>query len=132
MFKFKNIDSFTAGRFERMGMLKGKRWYTGMQKTSDGENEFSLVLFKPKRKEHGDKKVFCANHYGELVGYLLALGSRTPACKVELAHLSRYYENIHKERNNGTPEEKDGCISYSHLERGELLHHGKLVVDEYI
>ncbi len=132
MFKFKNIDSFTAGRFERMGMLKGKRWYTGMQKTADGENEFSLVLFKPKRKEHGDKKIFCANHYGEVVGYLLALGSRTPACKVELAHLSNYYENIHKERNNGTPEEKDGCISYSHLERGELLHHGKLVVDDYI
>ncbi len=132
MFKFKNIDSFTAGRFERMGMLKGKRWYTGMQKTPEGENEFSLVLFKPKRKEHGDKKVFCANHYGEAVGYLLALGSRTPACKVELAHLSCYYENIHKERNNGTPEPKDGCISYSHLERGELLHHGKLVIDDYI
>ena len=132
MFKFKNIDSFTAGRFERIGMLKGKRWYTGMQQTPEGENEFSLVLFKPKRKEHGDKKVFCANHYGELAGYLLALGSRTPACKVELAHLSCYYENIHKERNNGTPEEKDGCISYSHLERGELLHHGKLVVDDYV
>lgn len=131
MFKFKNIDSFVAGRFERMGMLKGKRWYTGMQKKADGEDEFSLVLFKPKRKEHGDKKVFCANHYGEVVGYLLALGSRTPACKVELAHLSRYYENIHKERNNGTPEEKDGCISYSHLERGEMLHHGKLVIDDY-
>lgn len=132
MFKFKNIDSFTAGRFERMGMLKGKRWYTGMQKNADGEGEFSLVLFKPKRKEYGDKKVFCANHYGEVVGYLLALGSRTSACKVELAHLSCYYENIHKERNNGTPEPKDGCISYSHLERGELLHHGKLVVDDYI
>lgn len=132
MFKFKNIDSFVAGRFERMGMLKGKRWYTGMQKKAEGEDEFSLVLFKPKRKEHGDKKVFCANHYGEVVGYLLALGSRTSACKVELAHLSCYYENIHKERNNGTPEPKDGCISYSHLERGELLHHGKLVVDDYI
>ena len=132
MFKFKNIDSFTAGRFERMGMLKGKRWYTGVQKTDENENEISLVLFKPKRKEYGDKKVFCANHYGEFVGYLLALGSRTPACKVELAHLSCYYENIHKERNNGTPEEKDGCISYSHLEKGEILHHGKLVVDEYL
>ena len=132
MFKFKNIDSFTAGRFERMGMLKGKRWYTGIQQTPEGEKEFSLVLFKPKRKEHGDKKVFCANHYGEVVGYLLALGSRTPACKVELAHLSCYYENIHKERNNGTPEEKDGCISYSHLERGEILHHGKLVIDDYV
>ena len=132
MFKFKNIDSFTAGRFERMGMLKGKRWYTGLKKNADGENEFSLVLFKPKRKEHGDKKVFCANHYGEVVGYLLALGSRTPACKVELARLSCYYENIHKERNNGTPEVKDGCISYSHLEKAEILHHGKLVIDEYV
>lgn len=132
MFKFKNIDSFTAGRFERMGMLKGKRWYTGIQEINENEHEFSLVLFKPKRKEHGDKKVFCGNHYGEFVGYLLALGSRTHACKVELAHLSSYYENIHKERNNGTPESKDGCISYSHLERGEILHHGKLVVDEYL
>ena len=132
MFKFKNIDSFVAGRFERMGMLKGKRWYTGVQQTPEGENEFSLVLFKPKRKEHGDKKVFCANHYGEAAGYFLALGSRTHACKVELAHLSCYYENIHKERNNGTPEEKDGCISYSYLERGEILHHGKVVVDDYL
>ena len=131
MFKFKNIDGFTPGRFERMGMLKGKRWYTGMQKTDDGENEFSLVLFKPKRKEYGDKKIFCANHYGEFVGYLLAIGSRTPACKVELAKLSKYYENIHKERNNGTPEQKDGCISYSHLEKGQMLHHGKVVVDDY-
>ena len=52
MFKFKNIDSFTAGRFERMGMLKGKRWYTGIQEISEDEHEFSLVLFKPKRKEH--------------------------------------------------------------------------------
>ena len=132
MFKFKNIDSFTAGRFERMGMLRGKRWYTGIQEVNENERAVSLVLFKPKRKEHGDKKVFCANHYGEVAGYLLALGSRTPACKVELAHLSRYYENIHKERNNGTPEEKDGCITYSHLEAGEILHHGKLVVDEYL
>ena len=132
MFKFKNIDSFTPGRFERMGMLKGKRWYTGLQEIDENNREYALVLFKPKRKEHGDKKVFCANHYGEFIGYLLSLGSRTPACKVELAHLSEYYENIHKERNNGTPEEKDGCISYSHQEKGQILHHGKLVIDEYL
>lgn len=132
MFKFRNIDSYTPGRFERMGMLKGKRWYTGFQNVDEESKELSLVLFKPKRKEHGDKKVFCANHYGELVGYLLALGSRTPACKVELAHLSSYYENIHKERNNGTPESRDGCISYCQLERGQFLHHGKLVVDDYV
>ena len=115
-----------------MGMLKGKRWYTGLQDSDENSKEYALVLFKPKRKEHGDKKVFCANHYGEFLGYLLSLGSRTPACKVELAHLSEYYENIHKERNNGTPEEKDGCISYSQLERGQMLHHGKLIVDEYL
>ena len=132
MFKFRNIDSFTPGRFERMGMLKGKRWYTGLENADENSKEYALVLFKPKRKEHGDKKVFCANHYGEFIGYLLSLGSRTPACKVELAHLSTYYENIHKERNNGTPEEKDGCISYSQLERGQILHHGKLVIDEYL
>lgn len=132
MFKFRNIDSFTPGRFERMGMLKGKRWYTGLQETDENTKECVLVLFKPKRKEHGDKKVFCANHYGEFVGYLLSLGSKTQACKVELAHRSEYYENIHKERNNGTPEEKDGCISYSELERGQILHHGKLVVDEFL
>lgn len=131
MFKFRNIDSFTAGRFERMGMLKGKRWYIN---TEDLDEDFRAVsvLFKPKRKEYGDKKVYCANHYGELVGYLLAIGSRTQSCKVELAHLSKYYENIHKERNSGTPEAKDGCIIYSHLERTQMLEHGKVCVDNYI
>lgn len=132
MFKFRNIDGFTPGRFERMGMLKGKRWYTH---TEDGEQLFSNIvsgLFKPKRKEFGDKKVYCANHYGELVGYLLALGSRTPSCKVELAHLSKYYENIHKQRNHGSSEPKDGCIIYSHLENNQVLEHGKLVIDGYI
>lgn len=131
MFEFRNIDSFAAGRFERMGMLKGKRWYINTEDFDEDLGNVS-VLFKPKRKEYGDKKVYCANHYGELLGYLLAIGSRTPACKVELAHLSRYYENIHKERNNGTPEPKDGCITYCQLERGQILHHGKLVVDNYL
>lgn len=131
MFKFRNIDGFAPGRFERMGMLKGKRWYTNTQDTDELTGN-TLVLFKPKRKEFGDKKVFCANHYGEFVGYLLAIGSKTPACKVELAKLSKYYENIHKEKNNGTPEPKDGCISYSHLERNQLLEHGKIVVDNYV
>ena len=131
MFKFRNIDGFTPGRFERMGMLKGKRWYTNTQEIDEFSGA-SFVLFKPKRKEFGDKKVFCANHYGEFVGYLLATGSRTPACKVELANLSKYYENIHKERNNGTPEAKDGCITYSCLDRNQMLEHGKVVVDTYI
>lgn len=131
MFKFRNIDGFTAGRFERMGMLKGKRWYINTEDL-DEDFRFVSVLFKPKRKEYGDKKVYCANHYGELVGYLLAIGSRTQSCKVELAHLSKYYENIHKERNNGTPESKDGCIIYSHLERTQMLEHGKVCIDNYI
>ena len=128
MFEFKNIDAYVPGRFERMGMLKGKRWYTGKLE----DNKIVLVLFKPRRKEYGDKKVFSANHYGEVAGYLLALSSGTFACKAELAHLSQYYENIHKVRHGGTPEEKDGCITYSNLERGEILHHGKSVVEDYI
>ena len=132
MFEFKNIDRFIPGRFERMGMLKGKRWYTGFEpKDEEPGNEAYLVLFKPKRKEYGDRKIFCANHYGEFIGYLLAIGSRTPACKVELASLSKYYENIYKERNCATPEQKNGCISYCNLENGEVLHHGQLVIDEY-
>lgn len=131
MFEFRNIDNFTPGRFERMGMLKGKRWYINIETDRELFRDPVPVLFKPKRKEFGDKKVFCGNHYGELVGYLLALSSRTSSCKVELAHLSKYYENIHKERNNGTPEEKDGCIVYSHLERNQMLEHGKVVIDSY-
>ena len=131
MFKFRNIDNFTPGRFERMGMLKGKRWYTDTEISADGFGSAS-ALFKPKRKEFGDKKVFCANHYGELVGYLLAIGSRTQSCKTELAHLSRYYENIHKERNNGTPVEADGCIIYSHLDKNQILEHGKIVIDAMV
>lgn len=124
MFRLRNIDSFIPGRFERMGMLKGKRWYLDTE-------SFETGLFKPKRYEFGDKKVFCANHYGELIGYLLAINSSVPACKVELAHLSRYYPNIHKERNNGTPIEKDGCISYNLLQPDEELEHGKNVIDSF-
>jgi len=122
MFSFRNIDDFIPHRFETIGMLKGKRWYID-------KNEFVSGLFKPKRYEFGDKKVFCANHYGELVGYILALRSGIPVCKAELAHLSKYYKNIHKFRNNGTPEEKDGCITYSKLKDGDMLKHGKLIVD---
>lgn len=124
MFGFRNIDSFIPSRFERMGMLKGKRWYL------NNEN-LSTVLFKPKRYEYGDKKVFCANHYGELLGYILAVNSDIPACKVELAHLSKYYPNIHKERNHGTPIEKDGCISYNALKPYEELEHGKNIIDSF-
>lgn len=130
MFKFRNIDAFVPGRFERMGMLKGKRWYINNQNIEDDIN--NMVLFKPKRRAFGDKKVFCANHYGELIGYLLALGSRTQSCKVELAHLSKYYENKYKEKNHGTPIEKDGCIIYSHLEKNQILEHGRIVLENYI
>ncbi len=122
MFSFRNIDNFVPSKFERMGMLKGKRWYR------DSKNN---VLFKPKREEFGDKKVFCANHYGEFMGYILAVLSETPACKVELAHLSKYYSNIHKERNGGTPIEKDGCITYSILGDDDELEHGNNIVEFY-
>lgn len=122
MFKFRNIDDFIPHRFETIGMLKGKRWYIDSKNYVQG-------LFKPKRYEFGDKKVFCANHYGEFVGYVLAMYSDIPVCKAELAHLSKYYRNIHKFRNNGTPEEKDGCITYSKLGKNDILKHGKIVVD---
>lgn len=122
MFNFRNIDDFIPHKFETIGMLKGKRWYI------DSRN-YARGLFKPKRYEFGNRKVFCANHYGEFVGYVLAVYSDIPACKTELAHLSKYYKNIHKFRNNGTPEEKDGCISYSILKENDILKPGKIVVD---
>lgn len=124
MFKLRNIDDFIPHRFETIGMLKGKRWYI------DSKN-YARALFKPKRNEFGDRKVFCANHYGEFVGYLLAKYSDILACKSELAHLSKYYKNIHKFRNNGTPEEKDGCISYSMLKENDILKHGKIIIDSF-
>lgn len=123
MFSFRNIDNFVPGKFEQMGMLKGKRWYVNTSKKVIG-------LFKPQRHEFGNSRVFCANHYGELMGYMLADSSKIPSCKVELAHLSRYFKNIHKERNNGTPQAKNGCISYSDLKHGEELEHGKVVIDK--
>ncbi len=125
MFSFTNIDRYIPERFERMGMLKGKRWYHDLSKNKRG-------LFKPKRFEHGNRKVFCANHYGEFLGYVLALESDVPACEVNLAHLSKYYPNIHKERNGGTPIEKDGCITYKTLEDSENLDHGKSVIESFI
>lgn len=125
MFDFRNIDSFQPKKFERVGMLKGKRWYSEQSK----DQKTTMVLFKPKRYEFKDKKVFCGNHYGEFVGYLLAENSSTPACPVELAKLSKYYEHIFKEKNGGRPEEKEGCISYSLLTRDESLEPGNVVID---
>lgn len=122
MFTSKNIDVFTPRNFERMGMLKGKRWY---------ESAGGLGLFKPQRNEFGDKKVFCGNHYGEVIGYILSIGSTVRVCKAELACLSKYYPNIHKERNHGTPIEKVGCITYSQLERNQELEHGKIIIDNF-
>ncbi len=124
MFSFMNIDSYIPESFERIGMLKGKRWYHDLSKDKQG-------LFKPKRFEYGDRKVFCANHYGEFLGYILALESDVPSCEASLAHLSKYYPHIHKERNGGTPVEKDGCIIYKLLEDGESLDHGKSVVESF-
>ena len=125
MFKFRNIDTFIPGKFERIGMLKGKRWYSEKNSTKTG-------LFKPQRYEHGDRKVFCANHYGEFMGFLIADNAGTDSCRAELAELSRYYPNIHKERNHGTPQFKRGCIIYSHLKTGEHLEPGCLVIDKFM
>lgn len=124
MFEFRNIDGFIPYKFEKVGELKGKRWYIDSKKRKKG-------LFKPKRPEFKDKKVFCANHYGEFVGSVLARLADIPTCKAELAHLSQYYENIHKEINHGTPEEKDGCIIYSQLEREDTLEAGKITIERF-
>lgn len=91
----------------------------------------SFGYFKSKRgynSKYKNNKDY-ANHYGEFIGYVLALHSEVPVCKAELAHLSRYYPNIHKQINHGTPIEKDGCITYSSLENGKELEHGKTVID---
>lgn len=121
---FKNIDSFIPHRFEKMGMLQGKRWYINSE-----SEERRLGLFKPQRYEFGNRKVFCANHYGELMGYIVASLSKTNSCPVELAHLTKYYENINKERNRATPKEKDGCIIYSKINVEQELEHGESIVD---
>lgn len=125
MFDFKNIDQFIPGKFEKMGMLKGKRWYTD----SDGR---ITGLFKPQRKEFGNKRVFCANHYGEFLGYVLALNADMDVCEAELAYLSQYYENIHKVRHCSKGEEKFGCITYSKLGRTKELEHGQVVIDRFM
>lgn len=125
LFSFKNIDKFVPGRFEQMGMLKGKRWYSQVSE----KGEVSAVgLFKPQRKEFGDKHVFCGNHYGEFMGYVAAIHAGVPACRVELAHLSRYYENMHKARYRATFEEKYGCITYSEKQPDQEMEHGTSVI----
>ncbi len=124
MFSFKNIDSFVPNKFETTGILKGKRWYLDTAKSK-------MALFKPKRAEFGDRKVFCANHYGELVGYKLAKNASVKSCPAELAHLSRYYPNVHKFLNNGTPIPKDGCLVYSLLDAGDELQPGKVILDYF-
>lgn len=124
MFNFRNIDEFIPYKFEKVGELKGKRWYI------DSSNH-RMGLFKPKRYAFKDRKVFCANHYGEFIGNILAVQADINACETELAYLSKYYSNIHKERNNGTPEEKDGCIIYSQLSKGDILEPGKIAIERF-
>ena len=134
MFKIRNIDSFKPGEFEKVGILKGKRWYFNSEKGKK-------CLFKPKRRLFKNEvskkelpqigKIFCANHYGEFVGSWLANRADIQVCKVELAHLSKYYENRHKEKNYGTPEEKDGCISYSKLEKDDTLEAGMITINRF-
>lgn len=123
---FVNIDSFIPGRFEKTGALKGKRWYINSK-----SEERRLGLFKPQRYEFGNRKVFCANHYGEFMGYIVASLSKTNSCPVELAHLTKYYENINKERNKGTAKEKDGCIIYSKMDAEQELEHGEIIVEAF-
>lgn len=129
MFMFRNIDNFIPSNFERMGMLKGKRWYINTEEDKDIN---SAGLFKPQRKEFGNKKVFCGNHYGEVVGYFLAINAGTDVCRAELAHLSKYFENIHKLRNSARAEEKNGCITYSKLRANQELEHGRVIVDIFM
>lgn len=124
MFEFKNIDRFIPYKFEKVGMLKGKRWYIDSKENRMG-------LFKPKRYEFKDRKVFCANHYGEFIGSVLAKETGVQACKAELAHLGQYYSNIHKERNHATPEEKDGCIIYTELDKKDALEAGVLTIEKF-
>lgn len=124
MFTFRNIDDFVPLQFEKVGMLKGKRWYAQTKEKKKG-------LFKPKRYEFKDRKVFCANHYGEMVGGILGERAKIETCKSELAHHSHYYSNIYKERAHATTEEKDGCIIYSQLSTGDTLEAGKIVIDRF-
>lgn len=124
MYKFRNIDSFRPQEFEEVGELKGKRWYIDAQTNRKG-------LFKPQRHEFKDRKVFCANHYGEFVGSVIATKGGNETCKTELAHNNQYYSNIYKERNGATPEEKDGCIIYCELEEGDNLEPGEVTIEKF-
>ena len=124
MFNFRNIDRFIPHYFEKVGILKGKRWYIDTK-------TFQRGLFKPQRQEPGNKDVFCGNHYGEVIGSALADNAGIPTCKAELAHLSKYYPNIHKERHHGTPIEKDGGIIYSQLNQNDILEAGKVTIERF-
>lgn len=49
MFKFRNIDDLIPGRFERVGMLKGKRWYIDLahkQNALLNQKDLNLVIEK--------------------------------------------------------------------------------------
>jgi len=122
MYRFKNIDDYTPGYFERIGTLRGKRWYSKNDRNG---------LFKPRRFEFGDRKVFAANHYGEFMGYLLAQAIDVDACEVELVHLSKFYENYFKFKNNGTPIPRDGAISYKEGPRDETIIPGNVLISKY-
>lgn len=122
MYNFKNIDEYTPLNFERIGTLRGKRWYT---------NHGNTGLFKPRRFEYGDRKVFCANHYGEFMGYVLANALDLEVCPVELAHLTNFYEHYYKFKYNGTPYPRDGAISYRVGNNSTTITPGKVLIEKY-
>ena len=122
MYSFKNIDDYTPGYFERVGTLRGKRWYSKNDKNG---------LFKPRRFEFGDKKVFVANHYGEFMGYILSQAIGAEACPVELAHLSKFYVHFFKFKYNGTPIPRDGAISYKVAPKDASIIPGQVLISKY-
>ena len=63
MYKFRNIDSFKPGAFERIGMLKGKRWYTDYSDI----NHIATGLFKPKDLNLEIEKFFVQITMGNLL-----------------------------------------------------------------
>lgn len=128
MYSFRNINNYIPREYERVGMLKDKRWFESPNEFNEETGRKERALFKPRRKESGRTiDLFCGNHYGELAGYLLARKIGMESCRAELV-------DVVTDKNRYTKKSKrfkEGALVYSRLKCCQELTSGNVIIERF-
>lgn len=127
--KFKNIDNWIQGPKQLIGARQPKFWYLYRVLDTDTYGK-ALVKRRELSKVHIDKNTVINtlryNHYGEYVGYLLALKADMKVCPVDLVTVHATENKYVKDKNFYR-----ACASHCVLKEGESLIAGTEVIEEY-